>query len=273
MGRRRFLVFLPRSLLVLTFVLLAGCVGPDVRPSADTLARVREIYVVPMQSPRFELSEWSFATTQSRPGSLPPPPGGPPAAQGAAAGLFYLSQIPTKPDNVEALLREAQSKLDALSTWNPAVGLSQEAARLLSESGRVATAVAEVKTLPKADADSLRLLAWYNSDTPAKGYENLGEKEGAVVAEIGMRYGALTADVLYVEVRVKLVNAKSGEMIGRTRRSISSSNMPFPRLPPMDQALADDAKQLRGIVAGTGNLFVRLCLQDLGFLPISAARK
>lgn len=265
--------------LGLATVILAGCVGPDVRPSADSLAKASQIYVVPMQSPPLELSEWSFATEPGREGALPPPAGLPPKTQGVATGAFFVSRIPAKPDDVEARLKEAQSKLDALPRWNPTIGIAQEAVRLLSGSGRAATAMAEVRALPEADSNLLqgkelpRLLAWYNSDALSTGYENLAGKEGAVVAEISMRYGALTADALYVEVFVKLINPRSGELIGRTRRSIANSNIPFPHLPPMNQALADDAKQLKDIVASSGNLYMRLCLQDLGFLSSSAPRR
>ena len=261
----------------LATVVSAGCAGPDVRPAADTLAKVGRIYVVPMESPPLEVSEWSFAMDPGKPGTLPPPPGGPPAAQGVAAGLFLLSQIPAKPDNVGELLKEAQSKLDALPAWNPAVDFSQEAARFLNASGRAATAISEVTALPKANADLLRgkelagRLAWFNSDSPSTGYANLPGRENAVVAEISMRYSPLTADKLFIQVFVKLIDPKSGEIIVRTRKVPVYSQLPH--LPPMNQALADEARQLKEIVTGAGNVLVRQCLQDLGFVSALADRK
>jgi hypothetical protein len=253
--------------LALALMVSAGCVGPEIRPASDAMAKVHRIYVVPMESPPFVLNEWSVATENSNGEFVPPPPEESLAAQGAAYVLQVLAQIPSKPPNAEALVKDAQSKLDALPVWYPTIDLSRQAAQQLSKSGRAATAISEVQALPKAEAGVLRgawearVVAWYDNELPSTAYA--GYKENALIAEVGISAYTAFAGKLFMQVHVRLIDAKSGELIGRTRLA----QMQMPPLPPLDQAFANEGKQFKEIVTRTGNLLVLQCLKKLKLMP------
>lgn len=268
-------------LLLLGFALLAlsGCVGPEIRPSPEALARVARIDVVPMEAPPFSVGRFALADDTSNAGYIPPPPIGSPAAQGLFSLIQLVGQIPQVPLDVEQRLKVIQGKLEALPPWHPTTEIAQAAAQALIESGRAASAGLNVRALPVHRETLLRTewlartIAWYEDPSPSTDRSEPIAQDNAVVAEIGISNYSALAGKLLMQVHVKLINAGSGELLGRARAATALASSGMPPLPPLEQAFDGEASSFKEVVVRAGKLLVLECLQMLGLMPLSGVAK
>jgi hypothetical protein len=247
----------------LSALLLGGCVSEPVKPSAGTLANIKSIYIVPMKSPPLT---------------------------GTFAGSPDFDRLAKSTDK-----------------WHLTAELAMEAARVLNNSGRVATISPELRAVPGVQESGRTfsmenwmgpLREWYNDASPATLYASRPKEVGPVV-EIGISNFEVVAEMLSLQVHMKLIDVPSGNLLGRSRAystsPAASGYIPPPpagspaaqgvasilsiivagaeappsnerSLAPLAETFADDAKNFKEKARSIGNPLVLKCLRELGLV-------
>lgn len=253
--------------LILAVSALAGCVSPQIQPGTETISRIEDLYLVPMETPPLQIDARFTATGQASIVHFLPR-----YTVGMARGVGVLSGIVLLLDLSAASHREVDYPplRQPTETWMPSVEFAHEAARLLAATGKTARISVGVQPVPGVQERGRTLLmenwlapirSWYNDDRPSMRYTGLAAGQVDTVAEIGVSNYEIHGGRLLLQVHVKLIDAASGRLLGRARASSNTV------LPPMDEAFAADAQRFKGTVSRAGGALVLTCLQELGVAP------
>ena len=225
---------------------LAGCVGTQLQPDPERVSRVRNIEFVPMETPPLIIFPPYVAGQIARReedinaikavSSL--------LFQGQLGLLIYFSTFPGY------LLRELESRqMDypaPVEMWIPTVEFAREASRLVAAAGKAATVSSEIQPIPGIQ-DRLRSLTmenwlgpirdWYNDESSHAKYPGLAVKNIDLCSEVvTLNYEIGHSGYLILQVIVKLIDPRSGQLVGRAR-AFSSTDFKA-----MDKAFDNDTK-------------------------------
>ncbi len=257
--------------ICLALSVLAGCVGPQLQPDPERLSRVRNIEFVPMETPPLIINQPYVAGQIARReedinaikavSSL--------LFQSQLGLLLMLGQLPGY------LLRESEARQlgypAPVEMWIPTVEFAREAGRLVAAAGKAATVSTEVQPIPGIQDRQRSLLMenwlgpirdWYNDESPSAKYAALAVKGVDLIAEVGIiNYEVGSHGNLYLQVVVKLIDPRSGQLVGRARAFSSTDFI------AIDKAFDNDAKPLKDSVLKVGNPLVLTCLRELRLVP------
>lgn len=258
-------------LLALWLVLpaLAGCVGPQLQPSAEAIAQTRNIYIVPMETRPLSVdSVYARTGPASIVHFLPRYTIGMARAVGVLSGIVMLLELPEMSQHRREYPPPVQSQISPTETWHLSVELSREAGRLLSAAGKAPVLSSEIQPIPGIEDRGRTFLmenwmapirAWYNDTAPSSRYAVLATNGIETVAEVGVSNYEIFSGKLLLQVHVRLIDPVSGKLLGRTRASS------FTELPPMDEAFAADATLFKESALRAGVPLLAACLSELGF--------
>lgn len=216
--------------LVFAFALLflGGCLSPASAPPRDAVARLKHVRIVAME-----------------PVPMPAP---------------YPS--PNPPPQIALTM-----------TWVPTVVLANEARTLLAVRGLEPRIAPDVKEYPGVKDRQNPfwsyaewgppVQAWYNDDGPVAGYRDRASDKSSVVLEIGASH-AISSGGLLIEVLVKVIEPSTGRVIGRSRAV--KAGWTKPKVPPLDEAFANDALLFKGVYSTAGRELLQECFDSLGLV-------
>jgi len=261
---------------LLLLLCLPGCMGAQLKPSADDLRNIRTIKVVAMEAPPLEVPPSpSGATLFGASASMVLIPeqslqnGGRIGVM--VAGILMLADLP------EAMRKAAKTAvtIDSLlvngDAWLPTVVLVQEAARQIAAAGRPDVAVrAGLQSLPGIQNRERTFFGenwqeplrnWYDEDSSRSDYRPLRQQGIDAVVEVGLLNYALYQDTLIVQVCLKLVDPATGRVLGRGRATDYLKTMELATI------FADNGRQFKEMFSTLGNRLLTKNLRDIGLLP------
>jgi hypothetical protein len=261
-----------RALLIwLVALALGACVGPQIQPRGEALARMREVFIVAMEVRPLSVDASYVATgPASIVHFLPRYNIGLARSVGVLSGIVLMLELPDKAAREVVYPPSLQSQIDPAASWPLSVELAREIERLLVAAGRGASLSAQIKPIPGVQNRGRTVFlenwmapirSWYNDASPSAQYDALAAKGIAAVIEVGVSNYEIYAEKLLLQVSVKLLDPASGALLGRARASS------FTALPPMDAAFAADAGLFKQAVLSAGKPLVLNCLQELGLVP------
>ncbi len=253
------------SLFTLLFF-LSGCVSAGITPPKDATGKLREIYIVAMETHPLGVPPSFNSVILGSGGSIT-------TARGFALfnTVAILLELPEVSKRGEETSRSYQTVLDQNGTWVPTVVLANEAQALLAAQGLRATIAPRVKPIPGVENRTYTVLmenwlapirAWYNDTTPVPDYRDISHDPSSFVIEVGViNYEIEPAGGLLVQVAMKVIDPSSGNVIGRAR---AANAWDMPQLNPLDQAFSGDASRFKESFLKTGQEITRKCLTELG---------
>jgi len=249
---------------------VAGCVSPQVRPDAKALSGIKSVYVVPMETPPLTVDA---AYVASAPAvfaySFPRYSPDMARAAGVLSGIAILFELP-RMQRPLVYPGPLEKQLEPTKEWVVTVEFAHEAERLLVAAGRSTTVSPGVRPIPGIEDRSRTTLMenwmapirnWYNDASPSTEYAGLKSEGIDTVLEIGISNYEIHSGVLALQVHLRLIDARTGKLLGRAREAHV-----IKELPPMDELFTDDARPFKELVLHDGNQLVAKCLQELGFV-------
>lgn len=264
------------ELAVLAFV-LGGCVAPQVGAPPSDIARMRNLAVVAVEAPPLGMPPWMVHRLPLHPAAIPyvipdPQTGSPQPLGFVAAGIFMLGTLAI----ADAEMRKMSVPLDDVlardDAWIPTVVLAREAAgQLASGGGLQVTRVPGFRKIPGVTFPGRTVFmenwmapirAWYNGDTSPFDYGDLGKERVDGVLEVGIsNYEIATGDLFVVQVMLKLVDPRTGRVLGRAREAA------YPTVDSPEKIFAGDAQRFKELFAQTTAPLVASSLKDIGLVP------
>lgn len=262
-------------------LVLNGCVGSAIVPSQHHLMNVRQVYVVAMEAPPLGLPSRYRSVVESDSGFGPLIPiqaagGSIPLVRafGVVNTILVFIQFTESSHRTYETSKLNLSVIDTKDIWTPTVALANEASRQLTANGITTEVLPGVRPIPGVEYRGATWLmenwlapirSYYNYTGPVESYRNLAlSADRALVLEVSISNYEITSDKLLLQVHLKAIDPRSGEVVGRAR-SYDPWNMPS--LEPIDQALANDASRFKEIFAMTGRDLVKEALGQLGLVP------
>jgi hypothetical protein len=260
-------------MLLLTALAASGCLAASTTPSSMRLVSGDSISLVPVESP--PLLAPSLGTQPVASSVIPVlvaapegvlQPGG--RILASVGGIIALVQIAAagrstgEPRTLEELLADP-------ATWLPTRALADETAAQLSKgcSCSVATATQYVR-LPVRDRAATwhmenwyrPIRAWYAEDSAGGRYAQAAAANHRAILEVGLINYEWEGSRFIVQVLMKLIDPRTGQVIGRTRRGAAR------RVGPVERVLADGVAPLKDLFADMTRPLVATALQDLGLI-------
>jgi len=273
-GAARTLPLALSSLLVVT-----ACVVPAFSPPRTRVAEISRLVVVAVEPPPLLVTDVGARDSASifltaAPVAVVSPVAG--------AALILLGTVVMMMENAPpGLPRVEPAKLEELLTkglvWSPTRELAEEATAQLrsSTSGRMVTASPTYRMLPVENRDKtwhmenwLRpIRAWYAEETA--GTDLQVETGTDTLLEISLLNYEWHTHRFVVQVMMRLVDVRTGRVIGRTR------DWAYPEVGRAAELLANDSAALKTVFVKTARPLVATGLKELGLAtgtPASAPR-
>jgi len=262
------------ALMLSAALTASGCVAASLTPSPTRLVPVDYIAIVPVESPPLLAPSLG---TQSVIGSRVIPvlvalPGGALQPGGellaSVGGIITIIQIavagrPTgEPRSLEDVLADP-------TTWLPTRALADEAAAQLRRGCSCTVATTETYLrLPVGDRAATwhmenwykPIRAWYAEDHAGRRYAQSPASDHVLILETGLLNYEWEGSRLIVQVLMKLVDPRTGQVIGRVRKGAGR------KVGPVEKVLADGVAPLKDIFADMTRPLVAAALQDLGLI-------
>lgn len=254
-----------RSFLVVLF-LMAGCAISGTPPSGKEVMNIKAVHIVAMEAPPLGVPPEFRYTVPSELMYLSSP------------FLIYntiavLIETPAAQRRRSEVSRSLQAAMESEEVWVPTLALAQEAQAQLDDRGIAATAAPGVRPIPGVRDRSHTLLmenwlapirAWYKDERPVAGYTDLSSDQPPYIIEIGVASYEIVEDKLLLSVMMKMIDPADGRVMGRAFARVDPAGMP--RVGPLDQAFAGDAKPFKETVTAEGRILVKECLTQLRFI-------
>lgn len=260
-------------ILALTFISLAGCVGPQLVPDQATVSRLHKFHIVAMEAPPLVIPGDSIASRGSSPNSdgssvafLPRYTVDMARAVGVLASIAIFVELPAL-SNAKV---DAPPVIKPIETWEPSVALAQvlaEQIRLrgqqadVSEKARVISAIQNRGRTVLMENWLAPVRSWYNDTAPTTRYESLAKLGTDAVVEVGISNYEIFSGNLMLQVHLKLIDPASGRLWGRAR---AHSLIP---VSPIEQLFAANASAFKEAVLRSGKQLVVSGLKELGLSP------
>lgn len=273
-------------LAVLLCVFSSGCVSSHIIPKESVLQSKRILSVVPIEGPPLILHPDTRADrtaivamrAKGSGDSLSQPdaqflnvPSTPVGATTLIAGMVLLFKAAFAEREVSGetpIIEMGQPS----EIWMPTVEYSKTAVVELRKAGhREIQMIDGYVKLPISD----RSITWnmenwlvpirhlYNSDLSTVDYAAIDSKYTDAIIEVGVMNYEYSFNRLLLQVFVKLVDPRTKQVLGRSRKSSYLKTEPLARL------LQNDAEALKRIILETGNRLLAKCLAELGLTPNS----
>lgn len=253
-------------LATMLLLVLCACASPGLKPRPEATARLKQVYIVPMESPPLRVSS-RISTTY-----VPSARGSDPSLQvlSAVTVMMMLLEVP------EATARSArtsgliQTALDVPAPWAPTRELAKEAEAQLVASGLKADVASSVEPIPGVEDRSYTftmenwlgpIRSWYEHPYAGADYRSYARDNAALVMQVALSSYRMGINDLLLEVHLKLIDPATGEAIGRASAT-NSSDRAF--VGTADRSFAKLAVRFKEAFAGEGKRLLKECLVRLG---------
>ncbi len=263
-----------KTVAVLTFcLLLSGCLAPALIPAEADLQKISSLLIVPVESPPLSITPDPIETRQPAYRHFVNMVLTQPPLQDSIyrndANVVMVSQ--TNPDDAYPTVnRQDTCKGEGLSpltatknNWMPSLTLAKQAvAKLKSRKTKVSLSetfyclAIDQPTDTKAWYDAI--VGWYALNQSAAAYRQSNEKPADAVVEVGIGNYRILDSQVSLQVFVKLIDPKTGTVIGRSRAQkfvtgneayalLNNDSAPFKRLIEAvgNELLLDDLRKVR----------------------------
>ncbi|MDH4059516.1 MAG: hypothetical protein OEU94_01755 [Aquincola sp.] len=242
--------------------IVAGCAAnatqraPDGPPPASS-----RVHVVPFESPPLVVPASGgglFIISAGQP----------------AFGVFNLLQLAAgMPDAVERSARATRAldaELRGASGWEPTRVIAEHVRARLEPGGATVTIDAALRPVPgvgTAEVDMLSnrwiraVRAWREDNTPVADYARLAaDGVPTQVVEVAIRHYELTTGQLFLGIDMRVVDARTGRVVGRAFDYSSSS------LEPVKDTFAEGGQRYKGLFAAQAGQLSDRCLAEMGLV-------
>ncbi len=155
-------------------------------------------------------------------------------------------------------------------TWLPTVVVANEIAhRLERESNLIITLKKEIASFPGGvdrrqtffmEGWYAPIRAWYTSGRSSFNYSNMASDGVDAVLEVGISNYEFVFDRFVLQINLKFVDAKSGEVIGKAREYA------MPSVGPTSKLFTNEGRPFKKMVADLINQLVPQALRNIGLL-------
>jgi hypothetical protein len=254
-----------RSLvLIICILFFSGCVSTQIIPPKDRISQIHTIEVVAMEPPPLTVSgELSGLAGLS--GAYGPGAGGLLIIYGVvvlAKEKDWLQSTPTSSEYYQSILAWD-------NVWVPTVILVDHAAEILRKNSnadiKLQSGFKDVPGIKNRSSTIFMenwyapLRSWYNADVSV--LENHAELKADAILEVGIINYEIMGEDLMLQVVVKLVDGKTGAVIGRSR------NADVINLGSKKIAFSNNANIFKEKYSVLGNVLLEKTLRNLNMIP------
>jgi len=250
--------------MVIVPLLLAACVGLESKLSEGSARRLKHIHIVAMEPLPLRIPG-DFSKLY-RPTSV----GGNRTVQAVESVLAIGSLLlaaPNAQSHAEQTSHSIESYLNVPTPWIATLALAHEAQTLLRQRGMSADLAPSVEPFADLTDRSYTLSMdnwlgpindWYQDPGLQSGNQALAKIADALVMEVALSDYRLRKEKLHLRVLVRLIDPKSGEIIGRASASNDSS--------PADLTVSNEplATRFKMAFARASRQLLTQCLRELG---------
>lgn len=191
-----------------------------------------------------------------------------------AFGIFNLLQIAAGMPGAIQRSTEATQALDAelrgASGWEPTRVIADVVRERLERDGASVAVDPALRPVPGVGKVEVHMMstvwikavrAWYEDDTPAADYAPLAADGVPVqVVEVAIRQYELTAGQLFLGIDMRVVDARTGRVVGRASEHSLSS------LEPVKDSFAHGGLRYKTLFAAQARQLSNRCLVELGLV-------
>jgi hypothetical protein len=242
------------------FGIVAGCAAnatqqvPAGPPSTGS-----RVHVVPLESPPLVVPSGGGGLFITAPGQ-------------PAFGIFNVLQIAAGMPGAIQRSAEATRALDAelrgASGWEPTRVIADLVRERLEPGGASVTIGAALKPVPGVGKVEVHMMsnqwiqavrAWHEDNTPVADYAHLAaDGLPAQVVEVAIRHYELTAGQLFLGIDMRVVDAQTGRVVGRSFEYSLSS------LEPVKDSFAEGGLRYKALFAAQARQLSDRCLAAMG---------
>ena len=251
--------------LLVTSVLLAGCVTGASTLDQSTAASLTHVHIVPIEGPplsgldlsRTNLSGTELVVAGTAVGSN---------SLLVAGGVMMIAALPEANASSAAASQRVESLLDFDGIWEPTVELAQEATRQLEIASKYTVSVdSEIKPLPGVERREATffmenwmapLRAWYNADRSPFSYSD--QINSGVVLEVGLLNYEVSLNLISIQVVMKVVDPATGKVIANARKFSNT------RIDEPDSLFEENAAAYKQQFRDITTTLVQECIEKLG---------
>jgi hypothetical protein len=262
-------------LLVLSSILvMTGCVVPAFSPPRPRVAEISRLVVVPVEPPPLQVTDYRLVRDRGLGESIivgTPSAGGGGALVALGGVVMLIDWAASGKDPITRSHERFMSLSDLLTkglVWSPTRELAEEATAQLrsSANGRLVTTSPMYRMLPIENRGRtwhmenwLRpIRAWYAEETA--GTDLQVEPGTDTLLELSLSNYEWHTHRFVVQVMMRLVDVRSGRVIGRTR------DWAYPEVGRAVELLANDSAGLKTVFVNTARPLVAAGLKDLGLI-------
>lgn len=189
-----------------------------------------------------------------------------------AFGVFNLLQIAAgMPDAIQRstqATRALDAELQGASGWEPTRVVADQVRQRLELGGTAVTIDASIKPVPGVDKAEMHMMsnrwiqavrAWHEDDTPVADYARLAaDGVPTRVVEVALRHYELTAGQLFLAIDMRVIDARTGRVVGRAFEYSMAS------LEPVRDSFADGGLRYKALFAIQARQLSDRCLGKMG---------
>jgi len=266
-------------LFVLVFI-IASCGGmKNVKIAPEKVSTIKKIVIIPMESPPLKLDPYisespefagSLAGISSSLVLIP----GTTHILGAYGVLFssilFLVTLPESLNKTSLMEKTLDEVLRDEETWKPSIAIANLVADRLSQNPnhKVIVDKEEQKypTIQKMSNlgfyDRAKVMEkWYVEESPPFDYSDYINKDIDCIMGVGIYgYGLNTPDTLWMMIHLKVIDPKSGEVIGKAVKIDSGNRV------DLENLFNNNAEKLKKEVVVISQPLIEDCLNSCGLL-------
>jgi hypothetical protein len=164
--------------------------------------------------------------------------------------------------------RALDAELRGASGWEPTRVIAEQVRKRLETGGATVTIDAALRPVPGVGTAEVHMLsnrwiqavrAWHGDNTPVADYARLAaDGVPTRVVEVAIRHYELSTGQLFLGIDLRVVDAKTGRIVGRAFEYSSSS------LEPVKDSFADGGLRYKALFAAQSRELSDRCLAAMG---------
>lgn len=263
------------SLFILVFF-STGCLPSQIIPTRDIATRIRTIEIIAIESQPLEIVGDMSGGLYGIEGLS-----GLSGAYGSGAGALVvlygvvaLIRLPSEANISKSNYEKINAMVSDNNAWVPTMALANKAAEILKSCGKYnmvsRTGVVELPGIKNRASTFFMeswmapLRSWYKANPSLLHYGNKHGVMADAILEVGMLNYSIYRENLIIQIALKLVDPKTGEILGRTK---SIAMVPVGK--PKD-LFKDGAELFKNAFRDAGSNLLMESLSDISLCPLKA---
>jgi len=263
-----------QHLMLLFLVITTGCLGGQLKVHVDVLDNITSIAIVPMESPPLSIfptvSTDSLFVGSTKATTIPVESVQQAGAIGVfVSGIFMLVELPSGMKESAKQAASFDAVINRGEVWIPTVMFAREAANQITSKVKYNVVIQEVRKFPGLTNRGRTFFMenwmkpirdWHKADQSIFDYSSLEKQGFHAVLEVGMLGYGYTGDFVTLDVMFKLIDARTGRVIGR---SVESTYTETDKGEPL---LANDGKNFKELIGSLGSELIDRNMRSIGLI-------